>query len=136
MEALNAAKLAGASYADARIGRYRDNQIFTREQQIVNVVDQDSMGCGVRALVDGTWGFSATRNADEGRRRRGGAGSGGDREGESRRARQGGPARARAVVPGRDRGQTPHTIDPFTVPSRTRRAAPQGERRGDEGCRA
>src|SRR5690349_19330899 len=61
MEALNAAKLAGATYADARIARYRDNQIFTREQQIINVVDQDSMGCGVRALVDGTWGFSATR---------------------------------------------------------------------------
>ena len=60
MEALNTAKLAGASYADARIARYRDNQIFTREQQIINVVDQDSMGCGVRALVDGTWGFAAT----------------------------------------------------------------------------
>src|SRR5262249_57145154 len=47
MEALNTAKLAGATYADARIARYRDNQIFTREQQIINVVDQDSMGCGV-----------------------------------------------------------------------------------------
>ena len=51
----------GASYADARIARYRDNQIATREQQIINVVDQDSTGCGVRALVDGTWGFAATR---------------------------------------------------------------------------
>src|SRR4051812_25811680 len=61
MEALNAAKMAGATYADARIARYRDNQIFTREQQIINVVDQDSMGCGIRALVDGTWGFSVTR---------------------------------------------------------------------------
>ena len=61
MEALNTAKLAGASYADARIARYRDNQIFTREQQIINVVDQDSMGCGVRALVDGTWGFGASK---------------------------------------------------------------------------
>jgi predicted Zn-dependent protease len=44
MEALNAAKLAGASYADAAIARYRDNQVLTREQQIINVVDQDSMG--------------------------------------------------------------------------------------------
>src|SRR6476620_1544432 len=59
--AAGAIAAAGASYADARIARYRDNQIFTREQQIINVVDQDSMGCGVRALVDGTWGFSATR---------------------------------------------------------------------------
>src|SRR5262249_51962092 len=61
MEALNAAKLAGATCADARIARYQDNQVFTREQQIINVVDQDSMGCGVRALIDGTWGFAATR---------------------------------------------------------------------------
>ena len=35
--------------------------MFTREQQIINVVDQDSIGFGVRALVDGTWGFAASR---------------------------------------------------------------------------
>ena len=61
MEALNAAKLAGAGYADVRVGRYLQNFVQTREQQIVNVVDTDSMGAGVRALVDGTWGFAATR---------------------------------------------------------------------------
>ncbi|MDQ3243139.1 MAG: TldD/PmbA family protein [Gemmatimonadota bacterium] len=61
MDALNAAKMAGASYADVRIGRYLQNFVQTREQQITNVVDTDSMGAGVRALVDGTWGFAATR---------------------------------------------------------------------------
>jgi TldD protein len=61
MTGLTAAKSAGAGYADVRIGRQRQNFVFTREQQIQNVVDTDSMGCGVRALVDGTWGFSATR---------------------------------------------------------------------------
>ena len=61
MEALNAAKMAGANYADVRIGRYRANFVQTREHQIVNVADTDSMGAGVRALVDGTWGFGATR---------------------------------------------------------------------------
>lgn len=61
MESLTAAKLAGASYADARIGRYLQNFVFTREQQIINVVDTDSIGIGVRVLVDGTWGFAATR---------------------------------------------------------------------------
>jgi len=61
MEALNAAKLAGAGYADVRIGRQRQNFVFTREHQIQNVVDTDTMGCGVRALVDGTWGFAATQ---------------------------------------------------------------------------
>ncbi len=52
MDALNAAKLAGAEYADVRIGRYQQNFVQTREQQIVNVADTDSIGAGVRALVD------------------------------------------------------------------------------------
>ena len=60
MTAINAAKSAGASYADVRIGRYRQSFVFTRENQIVNTVDTDSLGAGVRALVDGTWGFGAT----------------------------------------------------------------------------
>ena len=62
MEALDAARSAGASYADVRVGRYRNGSIATRERQIVNVADSDSAGCGVRALVDGAWGFAATRN--------------------------------------------------------------------------
>jgi TldD protein len=61
LEAINAAKMAGASYADCRIARFRQNFVVTREQQIVNVVDTDTLGCGVRALVDGCWGFAATR---------------------------------------------------------------------------
>ena len=60
-DALAAARSAGASYADVRISRQRQNFVFTREHQIQNVVDTDSMGCGVRVLVDGTWGFAATR---------------------------------------------------------------------------
>jgi TldD protein len=35
--------------------------VFTREQQIQQVVDTDTIGLGVRALVNGTWGFAATR---------------------------------------------------------------------------
>jgi len=61
MVGLNAAQMAGAGYADVRIGRQRQNFVFTREKQIQNVVDTDTMGCGIRALVDGTWGFAATR---------------------------------------------------------------------------
>ena len=59
--ALTAAKAAGASYADVRCSRQRQNFVFTREQQIQQVVDTDTIGLGVRALVDGTWGFAATR---------------------------------------------------------------------------
>ena len=59
--AITTARGAGASYADVRIGRYRNSFVFTREQQIVNTADTDSIGAGVRALVDGTWGFAATK---------------------------------------------------------------------------
>jgi len=60
--ALHAARSAGATYADVRIQRQRQSAISTREQQVQGVLDSDSLGCGVRALVDGTWGFAATRD--------------------------------------------------------------------------
>jgi TldD protein len=59
-EALNAARKAGASYADARVGRYRRQVINTRERQVAGVIDMESYGLGVRTLIDGSWGFAAT----------------------------------------------------------------------------
>jgi TldD protein len=59
-EALDAARRAGASYADARVGRYRRQSIATRERQVTGVSDTESYGLGVRTLVDGSWGFAAT----------------------------------------------------------------------------
>jgi TldD protein len=59
-DALQAARDAGASYADCRIGRYRRQNIAARERQIQNVSDSESFGCGVRVLVQGSWGFAAT----------------------------------------------------------------------------
>ncbi|MES3035158.1 MAG: TldD/PmbA family protein [Gemmatimonadota bacterium] len=58
--AIDSCKRAGASYADARIQRVQRNAVFTRERQILDVIDSDTMGCGIRALVDGCWGFAAT----------------------------------------------------------------------------
>src|SRR5215204_1938667 len=60
MTALQAARDAGASYADARLGRYRRQTVATREQQLTGVTDTESFGIGVRVLVDGSWGFAAT----------------------------------------------------------------------------
>src|SRR5688572_11715696 len=60
LEALNAAQAAGASYADARIGRYRRQFVATRERQVTGVNDSESYGIGVRALVQGSWGFAST----------------------------------------------------------------------------
>ena len=61
-EALNAAKDAGASYADVRVGRYRRQSVNTRERRITGVADSESYGLGVRTLVNGSWGFAATSN--------------------------------------------------------------------------
>jgi TldD protein len=59
-EALNAARGAGASYADVRVGRYRRQSVATRERQVAGVSDSESYGLGVRTLVNGSWGFAAT----------------------------------------------------------------------------
>jgi TldD protein len=61
-EALNAARDAGATYADVRIGRYRRQTINTRERQITGVADSESYGMGVRTIINGAWGFAATNN--------------------------------------------------------------------------
>ncbi|MCW4456138.1 TldD/PmbA family protein [Flavobacterium sp. MXW15] len=58
--ALAAARQAGASYCDVRIGRYLNQAIVTREDKVQNVANSESAGVGVRVIVDGAWGFAAT----------------------------------------------------------------------------
>ncbi len=58
--ALAAARKAGASYADTRINRYRNETIVTRERQVQNVARSYSFGFGVRVLYKGAWGFAAS----------------------------------------------------------------------------
>src|SRR6185503_3100885 len=60
MRAVDAAKSAGAQYADARIARYRSQGINTRERRVLGLSDNETAGIGVRALVNGAWGFAAT----------------------------------------------------------------------------
>jgi TldD protein len=58
--ALVAAKAAGASYADIRINRYRNQFIFTRDRRVQNIVNTEDYGFGIRVIVDGTWGFASS----------------------------------------------------------------------------
>ncbi|MCC6318783.1 MAG: TldD/PmbA family protein [Gemmatimonadaceae bacterium] len=60
MRALEAAKAAGASYADVRISRNRTQNVFTRERRVQGVQDNETFGFGVRVLVNGAWGFAAS----------------------------------------------------------------------------
>ncbi len=52
--ALSTAKRLGASYADIRISRYRQESVSTRERQVQNVSRSQSFGFGVRVLLKGT----------------------------------------------------------------------------------
>lgn len=63
--ALNTARSLGASYADARIGRYLNQYVFTREEKVQNVVNTESFGIGIRVIANGTWGFASTNDVTE-----------------------------------------------------------------------
>ncbi|MEO6066520.1 MAG: TldD/PmbA family protein [Gemmatimonadota bacterium] len=60
--ALTAARGAGATYADVRIGRYLNQFIQSRERKIQGITNTESFGCGVRVIANGTWGFAATND--------------------------------------------------------------------------
>jgi len=60
--ALNTAKSMGASYADARIGRYLNQFVFTREKTVQGVQNSESFGMGIRVIANGTWGFASTND--------------------------------------------------------------------------
>jgi len=63
--ALNAAKAAGATYADVRIGRSLSQGVFTREKQVQNIASTENFGVGIRVIANGTWGFAATNNVTD-----------------------------------------------------------------------
>ncbi len=60
MRALDAARGAGADYADVRINTNRSQFIATRDRRVTGVSDNVTSGFGVRVLVAGTWGFAAS----------------------------------------------------------------------------
>jgi TldD protein len=65
--ALDAARSAGATYADFRLAANRSQALGTRERQITFFNDAETYGFGVRVIANGSWGFAASRdlNAEE-----------------------------------------------------------------------
>ena len=65
--ALDAATLAGASYADARVVDSSREEVQVASGVVEGVEHSDSFGIGVRAICEGAWGFAASRTvtADE-----------------------------------------------------------------------
>ncbi len=58
--ALDTAKSKGASYADIRICRYRNQYIFGRDKRIETTADTEDVGFGIRVIANGAWGFASS----------------------------------------------------------------------------
>ena len=58
--ALDAAALAGAAYADARVVDSRRQQLSVRTGRVEGIETSESLGVGIRVIADGAWGFAAT----------------------------------------------------------------------------
>ncbi len=59
-QAVEAARAAGADYADGRIVADETESITVRNQQMEGIDRSESIGIGIRVLVNGYWGFAAT----------------------------------------------------------------------------
>jgi TldD protein len=130
--AIDAAKRAGAAYADARVVRRRDQRVATREDHVVDVSDDESYGVGVRVLVvvagEGAatqaWGFAASAAVDEAS-----AAAAARRAVAVARADAGPRKRPIVLAPVaryRARWSTPVAIEPFDVPIAEKAALLQG----------
>ena len=58
--ALDAADRLGAAYADVRVVERSNEQLTVKNGQLEAATSNQSAGFGIRVLVDGAWGFSAS----------------------------------------------------------------------------
>ena len=58
--ALDTAQQRGAEYADARIVDDRQRSLATKNGKVGHANSAESLGVGIRVLVDGSWGFAAS----------------------------------------------------------------------------
>src|SRR6059058_4766982 len=58
--ALDTAKLRGASYGDVRTMHLRQRDLTTKNGQVGTLAQSESIGIGVRVLANGAWGFAST----------------------------------------------------------------------------
>ena len=60
MRALDTARMRGASYADVRLVQFKAEHVVVRNRNVEALVVEESMGFGVRVIVDGYWGFASS----------------------------------------------------------------------------
>ncbi len=64
-QAMEAARKAGADYADARLVSEETESLSVKNQEMEGIDRSLSRGIGVRVLVNGYWGFAATARTTE-----------------------------------------------------------------------
>jgi TldD protein len=58
--ALETARTRGATYADARVMDIRQRDLSTKNGEVGNLAESESLGIGVRVIAGGAWGFAST----------------------------------------------------------------------------
>jgi TldD protein len=58
--ALDTARLRGATYSDVRVMHLRQRDLTTKNGQVGTLAQSESIGIGVRVLASGAWGFAST----------------------------------------------------------------------------
>jgi TldD protein len=112
--ALEAARDAGATYADVRIADYRRQSVASREQRVTRIEDGEDRGFGVRVIARGAWGFAASATLERDEVVRVARQAVALALAHSKMARR--PVELAPVAAHRDSWATPIERDPFTVP--------------------
>lgn len=68
--ALDAARAAGATYADIRISGTRREDLAVKNGGVDAIATESDRGFGVRVIADGAWGFASSSRVDEAEVRR------------------------------------------------------------------
>ena len=58
--ALETARVRGATFADARVVDIRLRDLSTKNGQVGNLSETESLGLGIRVMANGCWGFAST----------------------------------------------------------------------------
>ncbi|HUG87606.1 MAG TPA: TldD/PmbA family protein [Actinomycetota bacterium] len=112
--AVEAARGAGAGYADARAALRETESLTVKNQEMEGVDRSRSAGVGIRVLVDGFWGFASTDRRAPEEIERAAALAVEIARAAPRLPRE--PVSLAEVEPVVDTWQTVATEDPFTIP--------------------
>jgi TldD protein len=113
-QAVEAAKAAGADYADGRVVADDSESITVRNQEMEGIDRSASEGIGIRVLVNGYWGFAATARLEPAEIERTAALAVGIARAASRLPMD--PIRLAETEPATGTWHSPMQDDPFNIP--------------------